>query len=107
MCYIARMASPVHTPPAIPHQQLEFRFAPQVSVDMRVERLQDGRVILTPSAEIEIWGSTQLAAERLGKSRRWVQEALAAGLLQGERIGKNWRVNMIHLQELRKRMRNF
>jgi hypothetical protein len=94
--------------PATPRlEQLELRFDPQVCIDMRVDRLADGRLLLSHSREVELWGSTAQAAGQLGKSRRWVQEALAAGLLQGERIGKNWRVNMLHLQQLRKSKRNF
>lgn len=87
--------------------QLEFTFAPQVSVEMRVDRLADGRVLLTPSAEVNVWLSTREAAEVLGKSKQWVLDALAAGLLRGEKVGKCWRVDHVHLQELRARSRNF
>lgn len=106
MCYILRMAT--SSPPSrYTAEQLEFTFSPQVSMDMRVERLKDGRVLLTPSAEVMVWCSTSRAAEELGKSIRWVQEALLAGFLHGERLGKNWRVDFVHLQELKKNARNF
>jgi hypothetical protein len=87
--------------------QLEFTFAPQVSCDMRVDRLADGRVLLTPSAEVRAWGSTADAAEAIGKSRQWVRDALEAGVLRGEKIGKCWRVDLIHLQEMRTKARNW
>lgn len=74
---------------------------------MRVDRLADGRVLLTPAAEVRTWIGTAEAAEMLGRSRRWVQTALDAGYLRGERIGRKWRVDVVHLQELRKRGRNW
>lgn len=89
------------------YSQPELAFSPQVSVDMRVDRLADGRVLLTPSAEVRVWVGTDEAAEMLGKSRRWVQDALTAGMLRGERVGKNWRVDAQHVQELRQRGRNW
>ena len=108
MCYIARMS--VHKPllrQSTHLEQFEFSFAPQVTVEMRVDRLDDGRVLLTPSAEVTVWCSTQDAADELGKSRQWVLDALAAKLLRGEKVGKCWRVDRVYLQELRKRGRNF
>jgi len=97
------MATPTATSP----KQLEFSFAPQVCLEMRVDRLPDGRVLLTPSADVRVWISTREAAEELGKSVRWVQEALLAGFLRGERLGKNWRVDRVYLQELKRKARNF
>lgn len=88
-------------------EQLELAFSPQVAVDMRMDRLPDGRVLLTPSAEVRVWGSTADAAEMLGKSAWWVRMALEAGLIRGERIGKNWRVDMLSVQEARERGRNW
>jgi hypothetical protein len=87
--------------------QLEFSFVPQVSVDVRVQRLADGRVLLTPTTEVRVWGSTRDAAEALGKSPFWVRERLECGEIRGERLGRNWRVDMVHVQELRKAGRNF
>jgi excisionase family DNA binding protein len=88
-------------------QQFEFAFAPQVSVDMRVDRLADGRVLLTPSAEVRVWVSTYEAAEMLGKSDWWVRDRLDAGILRGERTGRNWRVDATSVEELKRRSRNF
>ena len=87
--------------------QLEFSFSPQVSVDMEVQRLTGGRVLLTPSTEVRMWGSTQDAADALGKSPFWVRERLELGDIRGERIGRNWRVDMLHVQEIRKKGRNW
>lgn len=104
------------TPPAMPAtksapryqaEQLEFTFAPMVAVDMRIDRLPDGRILLSHSAEVKVWGSTQDAADALGRSRQWVRDALEAGLLRGERLGKCWRVDMVHLQEMRNKARNW
>lgn len=92
-----------------PPEQLEFRFAPVVAAEMRMDRLPDGRVLLTPSAEVRVWLRTDEAAEQLGKSRRWVQMALETGLLRGERIGRRgkWRVDGLHLQSVREAARNW
>lgn len=106
--YIGAMPAPSPSPVAPPRaEQLEFRFAPQVSVDMRVDRLPDGRVLLTPSAEVRAWGSTAEAAEMLGKSAWWVRMALESGLIRGERVGKCWRVDLVSVQEMRRRGRNW
>lgn len=99
------MSSPRH-PRLIPGQ-LEFSFAPQVSVDVEVQRLPGGRVLLTPTTEVRVWGSTLDAAEALGKSPAWVRERLESGDIRGERLGRNWRVDMVHVQELRKAGRNW
>lgn len=94
-------------PPRVEPEQMEFRFSPQVAAEMRVDRLPDGRVLLTPSAEVRAWGSTADAAEALGKSRNFVRAMLEAGLLRGERVGKCWRVDLLHVQEVRARGRNW
>jgi hypothetical protein len=87
--------------------QLEFSFSPSVSVDMTVQRLTGGRVLLTPSTEVRVWGSTRDAAEQLGKSDFWVRERLEIGEIRGERLGRNWRVDMLHVQEIRRAGRNW
>jgi len=100
------VATPTRPRPA-PAEQFEFSFVPQVSVDMRVDRLADGRVVLTPSAEVRMWGSTREAAEAIGKSVQWVRDSLEAGTLRGERVGKCWRVDMVFLMERRRAARNW
>lgn len=94
------------TPKAKP-VQLEFSFTPHVSVDLAVQRLPDGRVLLTPTTDVRVWGSTLDAAEALGKSPAWIRERLETGEIRGERLGRNWRVDMVHVQELRRRGRNW
>lgn len=101
------MATHTQSRRAASPDQLEFSFAPQVHVSMRVDRLADGRVLLTPAANVEVWINTQEAADRLGRSRRWVQTALETGLLHGERIGRNWRVDAVYLEEYRTLRRNW
>lgn len=91
----------------MPNEQQEFAFAPQVTVEMRMERLPDGRFLLTPAAEVRVWGSTTEAAHQLGKAPSWVRERLEAGTIRGERLGRNWRVDMLHVQEIRAKGRNF
>ena len=88
-------------------EQLEFTFSPQVTVDLVVDRLPDGRLILSHKKTVEVWGTTRDAAEQMGRSRQWVRDALEAGILRGERVGKCWRVDMLHLQRVREKARNF
>lgn len=95
------------TKPRYQAEQLELRFEPHVTVDMQIDRLADGRILISHATDLKLWGSTQDAADQLGKSRQWVRDALEAKLLRGERVGKCWRVDMMHVQELRKRSRNW
>jgi len=86
--------------------QLEFEFAPHVSMDMRVDRLPDGRVLLS-QGEVRVMGTTAEAAASLGVNPGWVRERLEAGLIRGQRVGRNWKVDMIHVQEIKEKGRNF
>jgi excisionase family DNA binding protein len=56
---------------------------------------------------VRVWVSTYEAAEMLGKSDWWVRDRLDAGILRGERTGRNWRVDATSVEELKRRSRNF
>lgn len=106
MCYTGLTMSAQRTH----HDQLEFVFAPKLTARYEVKQLDSGHVLIGKKITIEEeeeYIPSRVAAEELGKSQRWVQEALAAGRLKGRRIGRNWEALREHVEEMKEDAKNW
>jgi excisionase family DNA binding protein len=90
--------------PAVP-TQLELNFGDgttaHLSVDLPVQTDADGRIVERAKTPRELLGSTRQASQILEVSDETVRSWIEAGILKGFRIGRNYKVDLLHAQRLK------
>jgi|GEM_PF-6157616 len=92
-----------YRPPALTQLEMDLGDGnrARVSVDLPVQRAADGGLVDRDNSRVSLTGNTQAAADILGVSDETVRGWIERGYLRGGRVGRNYKVDLLHAQELK------